>query len=123
MISISVNRRLNFVIAGLTLPLLAACGSGEYHCRIENALDYNTGRPVQLPSISEFTVRPETTTNIYRAGVAVGLAYSGGLDGSSGERLEPFVVFSKLDGKFDEMYLYYDGGAHVAGFCAKVSMF
>ena len=114
------TRNIGFLVS---LMLLSGCGAGEYHCRIIEATSLETGESVGLPFIEEFKVRPDQTTDIYHAGKIYSYAGMGALDPATGQRAYPFVVISKLDGKFDGMYMNLDGDAHVMGYCEKTGLF
>ena len=114
---------LKFAFLGAFALLLVGCGKGEFHCRITKAIDYETKAPIETSTIIEFTVRPTTSTNIYLAGDVFGMSHMGPLNTTTGNRVAPFVVISKLDGKFDGMYIFHRGGALVDGFCEKTSIF
>ena len=106
----------------IALILVGGCSAGEYQCRITAASSLETGQPVALPFIDEFSVRPDVVTDIYRAGEVFQYPQMGAFEPSTGNRVYPYVVFSKLDGKFDEMYMHIEGGAHVKGYCQKTGI-
>jgi len=110
------------ILISLLIPIIVSCTNyfEEYNCRITQLIDHQTRQPVEINSLSvmEFSVKPDTRTNIYLAGDIIG-GPMGSLDITTGKRMPPFIVISKLDYTFDGMYVFYKKGELASGFCKK----
>ena len=110
------------IFIALLIPVVVSCTnySKEYHCRITQLIDHQTRQPIEINPlwVMEFTVKPDTSTDIYLAGEIIG-GPMGSLDITTGERVPPFITMSKLDGTFDGMYVFYEKGELASGFCKK----
>jgi hypothetical protein len=99
----------------LVALVLSACGTARdtYQCRITEVTSDVNGMALDLPYIAEFTFTPTEETDIYLAGPVPNAGRNRNGDAA-------FVVFSKLDGRFDEMQVQRPaGGTMNAGFCKK----
>jgi hypothetical protein len=100
----------------------------EFHCRVTEALDYDTKSIINslpTPKNEEFIVETDTETDIYLAGeIKYALSgYKGSRVAGTNNRMQPFIVISKLDNKFFDMYLHYAHGGHgflVSGICKEI---
>ena len=116
------------------LILLAVFGfssignADELHCRIAEVRDHDTNNIVNslpTPKNEEFIVKTDTETDIYFAGkIEYGIAgYKGSRVANTNNHTHPFIVISKLDNKFFDMYLHYthglDLGFRVSGICKE----
>ena len=92
---------------------LSACGGAvgdSYHCRVTRVYDELSGDTFKLGD-SEFVFTVEDETDIYVAGKASSLGKNRNGDA-------PYVVVSKLDGKFDGMQVQLgDRSTYYEGFC------
>ncbi|MCH9750458.1 MAG: hypothetical protein K0U09_06845 [Proteobacteria bacterium] len=117
------------------LILLAVFGfssignADEFHCRITEVRDHDTNNIVNslpTPKNNEFIVDTDTETNIYLAGeIRYALSdYKGSRVAGTNNHKQPFIVISKLDNKFFDMYLHYAHGVNlgfrVSGICKEV---
>jgi len=100
----------------------------KFHCRITDVTDYETKEKVSDFFLNEeFLFESAGETDIFHHGEVDYLSsYEGALNLGTGKREKPFIVISKLDGKFFDMFLYskqykyyLPKGASVAGFCKE----
>jgi hypothetical protein len=100
----------------------------EFHCRITEARDYDTNNIINslpTPKNEEFIVKTNTETDIFLAGeIEYSLpGYKGSRVAGTNNHTQPFIVISKLDNKFFDMYLHYTHGGHgflVSGICKEI---
>ena len=116
----------------LLISLSSNAYAEQFHCRITEVQDFDTRDSVNSsPKMEEFVTKTNNETDIYFAGEVVsGISgYEGSQIVNTKEYTSPFIVISKLDNKFFDMYLYRKPldylkgqGFLVSGFCKEVSI-
>ena len=112
------------IITGLS----SVTNADEFHCRITDVRDYDTNNIINslpTPKNEEFIVKTDTETDIFLAGeIEYALpGYKGSRVTDTNNHKQPFIVISKLDNKFFDMYLHYAHGGFsflVSGICKNV---
>jgi hypothetical protein len=115
------------LLTTLFITSASATYAEEFHCRITKAQDYDTKIIVNSkpdPTNKEFIVEANIETNIYFSGdVEYALSgYKGSRVSGTNNYTQPFIVISKLDNKFFDMYLRYKYGGNsylVSGICKE----
>jgi hypothetical protein len=111
----------------MSISLSGAAYADKFHCRITEAVNYDTRESVNLSSsINEFIVSTDTETDIYKAGDVHSPHFKGSLISGTDEHTAPFIVISKLDYKFYGMYVFQTSisrGLHASGFCKEINSY
>jgi len=99
------------IITGLS----SISNADEFHCRITDVRDYDTNSIINslpTPKNEEFIVKTDIETDIFLAGeIEYALpGYKGSRVADTNNYMQPYIVISKLDNKFFDMYLHYAHG-------------